>query len=196
MRPLRVFFCYSHVDEKLRDELAKHLRILERQGIIEGWHDRRIEAGECWETEILSHLQTADIILLLVSADFLASNYCWDIEMKNALVRHENGSARVIPVILRPCSWQAAPFGKLQALPKDGKPVVDWPSLDHGFLEVVTGITKVARRPLPTPVEESGPDAVFYVLVHRTRLFVGRDGTIQQIKDMLARGAGLLLLLR
>lgn len=190
MRPLRVFFCYSHVDEKLRDELAKHLRILERQGIIEAWHDRRIEAGECWETEILNHLQTADIILLLVSADFLASNYCWDIEMKNALERHENGAARVIPVILRPCSWQAAPFGKLQALPKDGKPVVDWPSLDHGFLEVVSGITKVANRPLPTPVEKSRPNAVFYVPVQRTRLFVGRDGTMQQLKDMLARGAG------
>jgi len=189
-RPLRVFFSYSHADERLRDELAKHLRILERQGIIEAWHDRRIEAGECWENEILNHLRAADIILLLVSADFLASDYCWDIEMKHALERHENGTARVIPVILRPCSWQAAPFGKLQALPKDGKPVVDWPSWDHSFLDVVSGITRVVSHPSTNRVQEPKPGGVFYVPVQRTRLFLGRDDTLRQIRDMLDCRAG------
>jgi tetratricopeptide (TPR) repeat protein len=192
LTPLRLFFSYSHADEKMRDELAKHLRILERQGFIEGWHDRSIEGGANWESEILNHLRAADIILLLVSADFLASDYCWDIEMKGALDRHENGAAKVIPVILRPCSWQAAPFGKLQALPKDGKPVVDWPSLDHGFLEVVSGITKATTtRPLASPAHKSHAHGVFYVPVHRTRHFVGRNNLLQQTRDMLAGSLGL-----
>lgn len=189
-RPLLLFFSYSHADEKLRDELAKHLRILERQGIIETWHDRRIEAGECWESEILKHLQTADIILLLVSADFLASDYCWDIEMKNALERHGTGTAKVIPVILRPCSWQDAPFGKLQALPKDGKPVVDWPSWDHAFLEVASGIMEAAIPQSASSVRESQPSTIFYVPMHRTRLFVGRTRAVQQIRETLVHGAG------
>jgi tetratricopeptide (TPR) repeat protein len=191
IKPARLFFSYSHVDEKMRDELAKHLRILERQGVIECWHDRCIEAGSNWESEIVEHLRTADIILLLISADFLASDYCWDIEMKNALERHENGAAKVIPVILRPCSWHTAPFGKLQALPKDGKPVVDWPSLDHGFLEIVAGISKASPAILIEKAEyKPYPDAAFYVPVHRTRLFVGRDGILQQIRDTLTRDPG------
>lgn len=181
-----MFFSYSHADEKLRDELAKHLRILERQGIIEAWHDRQIEAGDCWESEILNHLRAADVILLLVSADFLASNYCWNVEMTQALERHKSGTAKVIPVILRPCSWQAAPFGKLQALPKDGKPVVDWPSWDHGFLDVVSGITRVVGRP-STDVPHLEPERIFYVPVQRTRLFLGRDDTLRQIRDTLER---------
>lgn len=83
-RAIKVFFSYAHQDEELRNELAKHLRLLERQGIIAGWHDRQIAAGTQWADEIDTHLQTAQIILLLVSADFMASNYCYDIEVKRA----------------------------------------------------------------------------------------------------------------
>jgi hypothetical protein len=94
------------------------------RGVIHDWHDRKITAGSEWKGQIDQHLNTAGVILLLVSADFVNSDYCYDIEMKRALERHDKGEARVIPVILRPVgSWQDALFGKLQALPKDGKPV-------------------------------------------------------------------------
>ncbi|MDZ8239537.1 MAG: toll/interleukin-1 receptor domain-containing protein [Nostoc sp. ChiQUE01a] len=121
---LRLFFSYSHKDEALRDELAKHLTILEWQGVISSWHDRKILPGEEWDYQINDNLNTADIILLLVSSDFLFSKYCWDVEVKKAIERHHAGEACVIPVILRSVDWNGAPFGKLQALPKNAEPVV------------------------------------------------------------------------
>jgi hypothetical protein len=142
---IRLFFSYAHQDEALRDELEKHLTGLRHQGIIEMWHDRRIGAGEEWAAKIDSNLQTADVILLLVSADFIASPYCYDNELKEAMRRHEAGEARVIPVILRPCEWHDLPFGKLQAATKDGRPVTKFPSLDDGFLEVVQAIKAAAK---------------------------------------------------
>jgi hypothetical protein len=112
---LNLFFSYSHKDEALRDELEVHLAMLKRQGVISIWHDRRITAGEDFAGEIDQNLATADIILFLVSPDFIASDYCYDIEVKQALERHETGKAKVIPVILRPCDWKHAPFGHLLA---------------------------------------------------------------------------------
>jgi hypothetical protein len=141
----RLFFSYSHKDEGLRDELEKHLASLKHQGIIDTWHDRRIEAGEEWATQIDDQLRTADIILLLVSADFIASRYCYELEMKEALRRHEAGEAKVIPVILRPCDWHDLPFGKLQAATRDGRAVMKFPTLDDGFLEVVQAIKAVLK---------------------------------------------------
>ena len=142
---VEVFFSYAHRDEDLRDELAKHLRLLERQRIIAGWHDRRIPAGGEWASEIDAHLRTAHIILLLVSADFLASDYCYDIEVQQAMARHEAGDAHVIPIILRPVDWHSALFGKLQALPKDGRPVTSWPNRDEAFVDVARGIRRAAE---------------------------------------------------
>src|SRR5579871_6055802 len=122
-RPLNLFYSYSHKDEELRNELENHLSILKRQGVVEFWHDRKIEAGNEWAKEIDANLESADVILLLVSADFLASDYCYCKEMDRALERHKNGLAKVIPVILRPCEWQEAPFSHIQALPQDTRPV-------------------------------------------------------------------------
>jgi hypothetical protein len=139
---IEVFFSYSHKDEGLREQLQNHLALLKRQGVISDWHDRRIAAGTEWEGQINEHLNTAGVILLLVSADFLASDYCYDKEMKRALERHDAGEARVIPIILRPVDWHAAPFGKLQALPRDGKPVTMWPNPDEAFLDVALGIRR------------------------------------------------------
>ena len=140
-----VFFSYSHRDEALRDELAKHLSILKRQGIIESWHDRGITAGSEWAGEIDAHLNSAQVILLLISADFLASDYCYDIELKQAMERHEAREAVVIPIILKPVDWHGAPFGKLQALPKNAQPVTAWPSQDEAFLNVAQGIRKAVE---------------------------------------------------
>jgi hypothetical protein len=140
---INVFFSYSHADERLRNELEKHLSILKRQAVISTWHDRRIDAGSELHAEISSNLKNAQIVLLLVSADFLSSDYCYDVELKEALAMHERGDAVVIPVILRPCDWHSAPFGKLLATPLDGKPVEKFSSLDEAFLEITTAIKKV-----------------------------------------------------
>jgi predicted Zn-ribbon and HTH transcriptional regulator len=155
-----LFFSYSHRDETLRDELEIHLAMLKRQGAITTWHDRRIGAGKEFDNEISHYLDKADIILLLVSPDFLASDYCYDVEMARALERHRSGDARVIPVILRPCDWQSAPFGKLLAAPKDGKPVIKYPSQDDAFLEVVSAIRAAANglhSPGPAEVQATLP---------------------------------------
>jgi hypothetical protein len=141
-----LFFSYSHKDEDLRDRLESQLAMLKRQGTIEAWHDRRITAGNELAGCIDQELERADIILLLVSPDFLASDYCYDIEMQKALERHQAGAARVIPVILRPCDWNDTPFGKLLAVPRDGKPVTKWPDLDDAFLDVVQQIKKALPR--------------------------------------------------
>lgn len=137
---VEVFVSYAHEDEDLRDELAKHLRILVRQGVITDWHDRKITAGSEWKGEIDNHLNTSRVILLLISANFMDSDYCYDVEMKRALERHEAKEARVIPVILRSVYWKGSPFAKLQALPKDAKPVTSWEDRDAAFANIVEGI--------------------------------------------------------
>lgn len=138
--PVKVFFSYSHKDEELRDELANHLSILEKNNIIKGWHDRRIIPGQQRVDEIDDWMNTAQIILLLISSDFIASDYCWNIEVKRTMERHEAGEACVIPIILRPVNWRTAPFGQLQALPKDALPVTSWISRDEAFLNISQGI--------------------------------------------------------
>jgi hypothetical protein len=139
-KKIRIFFSYSHKDEEYKDKLVKHLSILKRQEVIEEWHDRKIGAGTEWAGAIDQHLESAEIILLLVSDDFLASPYCWDIELTKSMARHADGSARVIPVILRDVDWTGAPFGKLQALPKDGKAIKRWPDIDEAFTDVAKSI--------------------------------------------------------
>ena len=142
---IEVFFSYSHEDEALRDELEKHLSILKHRGLISAWHDRKICAGEEWNGEIDEHLNSAQIILLLISSDFLASKYCYDIEMKRAMERHSLEEARVIPIILRHAYWDGSPFSKLQALPSNAEPVKDgnWRSIDAAFKDVAKGLEKV-----------------------------------------------------
>lgn len=118
-----VFFSYCHKDEELRDELEVHLSMLKRQGLITAWHDRRITVGSEIDQDISQNLENSDVILLLISAQFLASNYCYDKEMNRAIEKHTAGEAIVIPVILQPCDWHSAPFGKLLATPTDGKAI-------------------------------------------------------------------------
>jgi hypothetical protein len=142
----KLFFSYSHRDADLRDELETHLAPLKRESVLETWHDRRIGAGKEFGNEISRHLEEANIILLLVSPYFIASDYCYDIEMKRAMERHEKGEARVIPVILEPCDWQKLPFGKLIATPTDGKPISKFPNKHDGFLEVTRAIRKAAEE--------------------------------------------------
>jgi hypothetical protein len=127
--------------------LEKHLSVLKRQGIIGTWHDRSIDAGRDIDREIDQHLEASDIILLCVSPDFLASDYCWSNEMNRAMERHDAGEAIVVPIILRPCDWKETPFGKLKVLPTDGEPVVSrrWKNTDAAFADVVEGIRQTVK---------------------------------------------------
>jgi len=139
-KAVSVFVSYSHVDEMLRKELGKHLSVLERQGIIATWHDRMIGAGTEWEGAITKQLEEARVILLLISADFIQSKYCYDVEMARALERHDRREALVVPIILRAVSLNGTPFSKLQALPRDAKPVVTWSDRDSAFVDITDGL--------------------------------------------------------
>jgi DNA-binding XRE family transcriptional regulator len=140
---VNIFYCYARVDRDLRDELDKHLSALERSKKIITWHDRKILPGANWSQEIDTHLNDAEVILLLITANFISSDYCYGVEMQRALEMHEKGIAHVIPVLLRSCRWKETPIGQLQVLPTDGRPVNQWRNRDEAFEDVVDGISKV-----------------------------------------------------
>lgn len=140
----KLFFSYSHKDEELRNELETHLALLKRQGIISSWHDRRIIAGSDLDKTISTELETAHIILLLISSYFLASDYCFEKEMSRALEKHKEGSAIVIPVILHPCDWTSSPFGQLRATPTDGKPVTMFANQHEAFSIIAKDVREAA----------------------------------------------------
>ena len=145
--PLKVFCCYAREDESWLRELKIHLEPLQRTGLITLRSDIDISAGANWKNEIHQHLNTAQIILLLISPDFMASDYCYSIEMKEALIRHKSGKAQVIPIILRPTAhWQEPPLGDLQALPRNTQPITRWEDKDEAFLNVTEGIRSAARE--------------------------------------------------
>jgi hypothetical protein len=145
-RRVRVIFCYAHHDEKQRDELNKHLAVLRRGTLIEIWYDQQITPGDELDREILGHLQDSDLVLLLITPDFMNSNYCYCREMRIALRRHAEGRARVIPIILRPVDWLRTPIGKLLALPKNGRPVTTWRRKDEALLDVAKGVRRAAEE--------------------------------------------------
>ncbi len=145
--PVTIFICSAREDKALLNELMSHLMPLQRRGLIEIRHDHDIPAGAEWEARVIQEINAAQVILLLVSPDFLNSDYCYHIEMQRALARHERGEARVIPIILRPVLWWEMPFSKLQALPTDGEPVTSplWPDRDAAFYDIALGIYQVVK---------------------------------------------------
>jgi hypothetical protein len=142
---LRLFYCYAREDQALRDELDKHLASLRRRSLITNWYDGMIVPGMPWEQVIATHLDAADIILLLISSDFMNSDYCYSKEMKRALERHEKQEARVVPILLWPVYWSDAPFSHLHVLPVDAKPVIRWNDRDSAFEDITKGILHVAQ---------------------------------------------------
>jgi hypothetical protein len=143
-KALKLFVSYSHVDEIYTKELLKHLDPLKRLKLIDAWHDGKIQAGQELDAQISAEMSSADIILMLVSIDYLNSYYCIEIEMERAMERHDAGTARVIPIILRSCMWQHMPFQKLKALPKDGKAISTWSDRDEAFVSVTEDLHEVA----------------------------------------------------
>lgn len=159
--PLSIFCIYSHTDEGLLNELKEHLAPMRCQKKIGLWYDRLIRPGQEWQGEIDTRLDSADIIILLVSSSFMSSDYAYDREMMRALERHTSREAIVVPVIVRAVDWHSSPLGMLQAVPTDGKPVTRWADRDEAWLEVARGIRGVvddvnlhldeARRPSKHP---------------------------------------------
>jgi glucokinase-like ROK family protein len=150
---VEVFVSYSHQDEEWRVKLSTHLTLLETQGFITTWHDRKIEGGKEWKNEIDEHIDTCEIILLLISPDFLASKYCYAIEMKRAMERHEAGDARVIPVIVRPSDWDETPISKLQAFPSNGVAISKWTDEDDAFLDITQNLRTIIKKIEPKEKE-------------------------------------------
>jgi hypothetical protein len=152
-RPLKLFISYAHKDEKWRAKLAPNLALLEREGLVEIWCDLQIKPGDRWDDEIKQKLNEADVFLFLMSTDLLASNYVQDVELPIARMRHEGKTARIVPVVVRACSWTRY-LGDIQGLPKAGKPVKEWADKDQAFHDVEMGLRKtiieireVLRRP-------------------------------------------------
>jgi hypothetical protein len=145
--PVTLFYSYSHKDEDLRDELDGHLKILERRGMVQAWHDREIVPGKTWDSEIDDHLRNAELVLLLVSKDFVASDYIWSTELDIAMRRHGSGEARVVPILVRAVDIQPddAPFMKLQGLPTDLRPVTSWPNRDEAWTNVAKGLRATVK---------------------------------------------------
>ena len=163
---MRVFLSYSHKDGEALQRLRTHLAPLRRQGHIEAWYDREILAGSELDAEISVELESCQLFLLLVSPDFLASDYCYEREMSRALERHENGEVRVIPIIIEPCDWRSSPLGRLKALPNDGVTVSEWPNQNSAYLDIVNELRRIVTAddapsspvvPTETPVVAPKP---------------------------------------
>lgn len=137
---VKVFISYSHKDETFKESLNEHLSMLKRNELISEWHDRQIIAGDNWKGQISKNLEEAQLILFLVSSSFLSSEYCFDIEFKRALEKHHEGSAQLIPIVVRPCDWTTSELGSFQGLPKDALPITKWNDQDEAWLNVVHGV--------------------------------------------------------
>jgi hypothetical protein len=192
-----VFLSYARQDTKIVQELVRALNPLEEEGLISVWQDRRIDAGLDWREEITSRLSSADVIMLLLSPEYLASEYCWGLEMKLALDRSSDGHSHLLPVLLRPCDWRSTPLARFQALPKGGKPVTQWSSRSAALCDVIGGLREVlAQTPPPrksraddTPPqgEQAIRPAIWNVPFNRDTAFVGRNSELVELHAELTR---------
>lgn len=157
MAAARVFLSYAHEDDAHRAALVDHLAPLIDAGVLQVWHDRQIQPGADWSTEIDTNLENADLVLLLVSRYFMASDYCKGVEVKRALERRAQGLTKVVPVILSSCRWTRSPIGKLQALPTDGKPITEAAHPDQLYTAVVEGLERLLEPPSPSPRPSPSP---------------------------------------
>jgi hypothetical protein len=174
---MQLFYSYSHADEALRDRLDKHLSALKRSGVISEWHDRKILPGDDFDATINEHLEKADIVLFLVSADFLASSYISDIEVSRAMERHQKGEARVIPIILQPVDLGGVPFEHLQRLPKDGLAVTEWPNQEAALSNIALGIRRAAME-MSSPISSASANPGTGFIEERRLLDAGVAGEV------------------
>lgn len=192
---IEVFYAYAPEDEIWVQQLEKHLSILQRQGLISTWHPRLIKAGEDWQHIIDIHFQQASIILLLISPDFLASNYCYGAEMKQALQRESKKGVCVIPILLRPVDWQDTPFAHLRPLPSDATFITEWTNLDRAFVDISTGIRRVIENLslLAASLARTDFPTVWNVPFPRNPFFTGRKKLLDTLHTQLQKGQATAL---
>jgi TIR domain len=185
--PVEVFCSYAHEDEAWLHKLGKHLSLLKRQGLISLWYDRLISPGTDWAKSIDTHLETASVILLLVSADFFTSDYCYGIEMKRALERQKAGKAQVIPILVRPVDWKNAPFGHLQTLPTDAKPLSTWRNKDTALADIAAGIRRMIEdlSLLPASIPRAAFPTIWNIPFSRNPFFIGYNDKLEQLHSHL-----------
>ena len=186
--PFRVFISYSHEDDDLRASLDKHLAPLVRTGTIAPWHDHKIAPGQEWEKEISTALEASDLVLLLISPSFFASDYCYEREMARAIERHDAGSARVVPIIIKPCLWKGAPFAKLQALPRKGRAVTRWRNRDEAWENVAEGLERAMDELRRRPAAPRATATIFSVPFPRNPYFTGREDVLAWLAEQLKAG--------
>jgi len=194
--PVEIFCSYTHEDEAWLRKLETHLSLLKQQSLVSLWYNRLIAPGTDWAKTINTHLETASVILLLVSADFFTSDYCYGIEMQRALEREAAGEAQVIPILVRPVDWKDAPFEHLQVLPTDAKPLTSWQDQDAALADVAAGIRRVIVEELPQlSVNSLGRAAptIWDVPYPRNPFFVGRDDELLQLHQHLQEGQAMAL---
>lgn len=198
MEPVKIFISYAHEDEAYKDKLVTSLANLKRQGYVSAWDDRQIPAGGEWDKHIKSALGDADVILLLISMDFIASEYCFDVEVTKAVKRHNdpNDNARVVPIIVRFADWQETPFARFQALPKGAVPIATWEDKDEAYLDIVNqlkNLIKEMRGVTPPQPVVTSPAATASVQTQASsspmeefRTLIGEGKTSKAIQLMLA----------
>lgn len=145
-KKVKIFISYSHKDENIKEHIDIHLASLKRSDRVEVWNDRKIGIGSEWDDTIKKELELSDLILLIVSADFIASDYIWQVEIKKAIERHRKGLAVVIPIFARPCDFSEMPFAKLQGLPKDAKPISTFLNTDEAYSEISKAIKEFINK--------------------------------------------------
>lgn len=196
---LHIFLSFAHEDRAFRDALDVHLSVLQRAGLISDWHKQEVLPGSEWQDVVDQRFNQADIILLFVTPNFVASDYCYSVQMNQALAKHDAGLARVIPILFRPTFWYDLdlPFTKLQKLPTSGnKAVSEWKNKDRAYVEIVEGIKRAieelgGKTSPATPAPASGN---WHVPFKRNAFFTGRDELLLSLHKAftLPRGTGAM----
>lgn len=188
--PVEVFCSYTHKDESWLRKLEFHLNLLKRQGLISLWHDRLISPGTHRTQEIDARLETASVILLLVSSDFLVSDYCYSVEMKRTLERQEAGEARVVPILVRPVDWTNTLFVHRQVLPTDAKLIASWRNKDAALVDITAGIRRVIKDVslLTTSAPRAALPPIWNIPYPRNPFFLGRATELAQVRQYLQAG--------
>ena len=177
---MKAFISYSHRDDWARKRLHTHLETLRRDGQIKDWYDREILAGGDIDQEISQEIESSELFIALVSPDFLASRYCYEREMTRALERHDANEMRIIPIIVEPCDWTNSPLKRLKALPRDGKPIVEWTNYNTAFLDVVTELRRIVAVGTVKPSDAGATQRV-------TRVSSGRRYRVKRDFDEIDR---------
>ena len=187
MEPVKIFISYAHKDEEYKNKLVTFFASLKRRGYVSAWEDRQIPVGGEWDRHIKSALEEAEIILLLVSMDFMNSEYSFDVEVKRAIERHNdpNDNARVVPIIVRPSDWMDSEFASLQALPKGAKPISKWDNLDDAYLDVITQLKKVIKQ--IRGVEEKQTTSIPHA-IPKVQPMSSDSNPVEQFRSLIGEG--------